>query len=275
MVTRRGDSSLTITLTLEVSTGANRITGTITDGSWIADLTAIRAAFNRRTNPAPLQGSYTIVFPGQNSDPSLPAGNSYGTVKIDASGNVRLVASLADHATFSQSVPISNNGDWPLYAAQAAGKEQVWSWLVFDTNQPGTDVSGPVSWIKKPQATAKFYGAGFTNEFTAIGSVYQKPTDSTMRVINLASATVSFSGGDLPSDFSDPMTIATNNKVTNESTNRLSLSFAPVTGLFHGTVMPPGLTRSYSFGGAVLQKQNAGYGFLLGTNQTSSAVIGP
>ena len=60
-----------------------QITGTITDGSWSADLTAYRSSFNRTSNPSPWQGTYTIVFPGQTSDPTLPAGNGYGTIKID------------------------------------------------------------------------------------------------------------------------------------------------------------------------------------------------
>ena len=266
-------ASLTISLALDIDNA--QITGTITDGSWSADLTAYRASFNRTSNPSPWQGSYTIVFPGQSGDPTLPAGNGYGTIKIDGSGNLRVVGSLADNTRFTQSVPISSAGDWPCFGSLAGGNEQVWSWMVFDTNQTSTDVSGSVSWIKKAQAKTKFYPAGFTNEFTAIGSFFQRPTNSTMRVIDLSSATVSFSGGNLPSDFSNQITIAANNKVTNESANKLSMSFATSTGLFHGSVMPPGLTRSSPFSGAVLQKQNLGYGFLIGTNETSDVVLGP
>jgi hypothetical protein len=272
VINRGGAPALTINLTLDTSS-ANQITGTISDGAWTADLTAPHAGFDRKLNPAPWQGNYTVVFPGQTSDPSLPAGNGYGRAAVDASGNVRLTASLADRTAFSQSVPLSSGGDWPLYGSLNAGKGEVWSWMLFDTNRPNDDINGSVTWIKKAQTT-RFYPGGFTNVSDAIGSFYQRPTNSSMQVLGLTSATVSFTGGNLPSGFSDQITIGANNRVTNGSTNRLTMAFAPATGLFTGNVTPPGMTRGFGFSGAVLQKQSTGYGYLVGTNETSGVAIG-
>ena len=144
---------------------------------------------------------------------------------------------------------------------------------LFDTNRPNDDLSGALSWIKKAQFPAKYYPDGFTNDLTAAGSIYHRPTNTATPVLQLSTASVSFAGGNLPSDFSNQITIAPNNKVTNTSTNKLTLGFAPATGLFTGSVTPPSLIRAYSFRGAVLQKVNAGYGYLIGTNQTSSVLI--
>jgi hypothetical protein len=273
VINRPGASPLTIDLTQDTSSG-NQITGTVSDGSWTANFTAPHVAFDRRFNPSPWQGTFTLVLPGTTSDHQLPAGNSYATVKVDGSGNVRAVGSLADHTPFSQSVALSANGDWPLYASLGGGKEEVWSWLLFNTNRPNDDIDGSADWIRKQQTKAKFYPDGFTNLVQAIGSIYQKPPAGTS-LLALPNGTISFAGGNLPSDFSNSISIAANNKVTTTDTNHLTLTFAPATGLFSGAVKPPGLNRTWPYSGIVFQKQNTGFGYLAGTNETSSVVIGP
>jgi hypothetical protein len=185
-----------------------------------------------------------------------------------------MVGSLADRTRFSQSVPISVLGDWPIFASLGAGKEEVYGWLLFDTTRPNDDISGSVAWVKKGQAKAKFYPGGFTNVVQGIGSIYQKPPLGTP-VLDLPTGTVSFEGGNLPTDFSNDIAIASNNKVTNNGTNKMTLTFAPATGMFGGTVRPPGLNRNWPFAGVAFQKQNSGFGYLTGTNETSSVLIGP
>jgi hypothetical protein len=46
-------------------------------------------------------------------------------------------------------------------------------------------------------------------------------------------------------------------------------------GLFRGKVVDPSTGKAGSFSGVVLQKLNAGYGFLLGTNLCSEVVLAP
>jgi hypothetical protein len=53
------------------------------------------------------------------------------------------------------------------------------------------------------------------------------------------------------------------------------MSFSPSTGIFTGTVTDPVMKRSWFFSGAVLQKDNAGYGFLTGTNEASEVALLP
>jgi hypothetical protein len=271
-IIRPGAAPLMVDLTLDPE--ANEITGTISDGTWTANLIAPNDGFDRRLNPCPWQGSYTFVLPGTASDPTVPAGNSYATLKVDGSGNLRMVGSLADRMRFSQSLPISVLGDWPIYASLGAGKEEIYGWLLFDTTRPNDDINGSVAWVKKDQARAKFYPGGFTNVVQGIGSLYQKPPPGTS-VLDLPTGTISFEGGNLPTDFSNGINIAPNNKVTNTGANRMTLNFAPATGMFSGTVRPPGLNRNWPFAGVAFQKQNSGFGYLSGTNETSSVLIGP
>src|SRR5947209_272468 len=58
------------------------------------------------------------------------------------------------------------------------------------------------------------------------------------------------------------------NRVTNLSSNKLTLSIATSSGLFHGQLTPPETNKPISFSGAVLQKQNRGSGFFLNGSQS-------
>jgi hypothetical protein len=53
----------------------------------------------------------------------------------------------------------------------------------------------------------------------------------------------------------------------------LTLTFSTSLGTFTGSATDPATMKPFSFKGAVLQKQNAGFGYLSGTNRTSRVVI--
>ena len=107
----------------------------------------------------------------------------------------------------------------------------------------------------------------------AIGSIYVRPASSAEPVINLTDAEIVFTGGNLAGDIINAIRI-TANKVTNLGDNKLSLSLSTASGLFKGSVEDPATGKSHKFAGALLQKQNAGAGFLLGTNRSSRVVLG-
>jgi hypothetical protein len=45
--------------------------------------------------------------------------------------------------------------------------------------------------------------------------------------------------------------------------------------LFQGSVINPATGKPIAVKGALLQKQNLGFGYFLGTNQTGSVFLGP
>ena len=85
---------------------------------------------------------------------------------------------------------------------------------------------------------------------------------------------VGFTNGNLASPFANQVLLGADNKFVNQSTNKLTLTIAKSTGLFKGSVAPPGSTRSLPFQGALFQKQNRGAGFLVNTGQTSEVSLG-
>jgi hypothetical protein len=272
IIQRRGANPLTVEFQAGACDQADQITGRVTDGIWVATLLGNRAVFNSKTNPAPYAGSYTLCIRGQNNDPSVPAGDGFGTVRVSTSGQAKFVGALADRTKVSQSVSLSKNGNWPLYVSLYSGKGSLVSWLTF-TNQANSDLNGKLSWIKTAGVVSPFYPAGFTNECNLVGSVYVPPVGAMNHVLQLTNALVEFSGGNLSPDFTNSVALGQYNRVTNLSSNRLTLSFSLSTGTFRGSVVDPVSRRPLTFSGAVFQKLDIGCGFLLGTNQSSRVTL--
>jgi hypothetical protein len=262
-----------INLALDMTSGANAMTGTVTAGSWTSDLQAFRAVFDTRTNPASAFASkYTLVIPGVLGDASSPAGDSVATLTVDAGGKLNLTGTLADGTAFRQTAPISDEGAFPLYVPLYAGKGSLSGWLSI-TNRDSDDLHGQVAWTRPPLATAKVYAPGFTNlDLSAVGSIYHPPASGT-RFLNLPTASVSFSGGNLSSPFTNAVTLAANNKCT--SSKNLSLTASSANGQLAGAATPPAFSRAYPLKAVVLQKQNLARGFLLLTNQSSAFLLSP
>jgi hypothetical protein len=259
------------TLNLQFATnGTDEVSGQLNGGTWIASLRGDRALFNVKNNPAPFAGSYTMVIPGDDGSGSAPEGHGYGTVLIDGNGKARFAGSLADGTKVVQSVAISKNGLWPLYLSLYSGGGSALSWITF-TNRSNDDLNGALSWIKLATPLAKLYPAGFTNEYNVVGSTFVTPIGS--NVVNSATAQVSFEGGNLPSDFANLINLDLISKVTNTSSNQLTMAISVKNGVFKGKVTDPTSGGSFSFGGAVLEKQHAGFGYLLGTSLTSKVEL--
>lgn len=278
-VPRPGTNALTVDLQLDLASGSDRMTGHVSNGNWMAELWADRAKFHAVSNPATnFAGKYTFVIPSGTNAAASPGGDGFGTATVSAAGTVTMSGTLADDTRIAQTVPLSKNGQWPLYVALYAGKGSLLSWVTF-TNSPADDFNGLLSWIKPVLVPpAKFYRAGFTNETTINGSRYTPPVGTTNRVLNFTNGIVTFTDGNLGQSIINVVTLQANNKVinnTNASPNKLVLTIVPSTGLFNGTVLVPGTNKIISFKGALHQKQNFGAGFFLGTNQSGRVFFGP
>lgn len=248
------------------------ILGEVLDTNWTARMIGDVAVFNSRTNPAPYGSNYTFGLPGSDGIATIPTGDSFGTVRTTTAGNASFTAMLSDGSRFVQSAPISKAGIFPLFAPLQTGKGLMTGWVTF-TSGPEADMVGQLNWIKPSGVSGTMYPGGFTNEFEMLGSSYLKPAGSSNQILNLPMATVSFTGGNLTEDFSNSVAVGAGNRVTNLSTNRMSLSFSTANGTFRGSVTDPHSGESRSFSGVALQRFNAGAGFMAGTNQSSRVLI--
>ncbi len=270
VIARRGETPLTLELNL-IGNQGDEISGHLTDGVWTTSLGARRSSFNAANNPAPQAGLYTLVMPGQTADSALPTGHGYGRVIVDQNGLLRFVAGLADGTVISQSAMLSPDGQWPLYVPLYAGRGQVMSWLTF-TNLPTTDLSGRLNWIKQAYPRWRYYPAGFTNELQVAGSAYTPPTAGS-QLLNFVNPRMDFIGGNLGNDLTTALVF--NPSGTQATGPGLEMNFYQSSGLYFGKTWDPSMARWFYFGGAVLQKVNAGYGYLLGPNQSSQNILTP
>jgi hypothetical protein len=264
--------TLTVDLELDLS-GADQIRGQVTDGSWTAQLLADRAVWNRTTNPAPQSGTYTLVIPGTPGSTQTPAGNGFGTVKVNATGRVQFTGVLADGTRATQVAMVSKSGDWPFCSSLYIREGSILGWLSF-TNRTSDDINGRVCWTRLPQPPTRFYPAGFAFQTDAMGSKYVPPPTGSP-VVNFSNGQVLLTDGNLAQSISNPILLGSNNKISNLGSNKLAVLLAPPSGLFTGGIADPATGKWILFKGAVLQKQDLGLGFFLVASQSGAVYLGP
>ena len=277
IVTRAGTNLLTVVLDLANSNNVDQVVGSVSGDGWTAPLWAGRdAAIAAVAGAAPVTwaGRYTLALPGQDDSTASPGGSGFGWATVDARGRLSLIATLGDGTRFSQAVPLSTQGLWPLFGRLYGGKGSVLGWIAF-ADRPSDDFLGLLSWISPEQLKRHFYPAGYEINRPIIGSRYVRPVSNTNRVIALEAGLLQFAGGNLPAEFLNDVRLSTNNKVTNLGSNNLSLNLALPNGQFSGRVADPVSGKAISFKGAVLQKRSAGFGLFSGTNQTGRVSWSP
>jgi hypothetical protein len=272
MIPRSQQTPLTGSLHVELAAPDNRLTGTIADGSWVADVLANRAVFDSRTNPAPFAGRYTFSFPGSDDASIAPGGDSYSTLTVSTAGRIAATVSLADNTRFTQAVPIAEDGTWPFFSRLYSGKGVIQGWISFTNTAPSV-LGGEVDWFKPALTSAKFYSNGFTVASGAAGAFYQ-PTNL-ISVFNTTNVQLILTGGDLSGTITNQLTIDSRNRVTDLSGDRLSLSFSQSSGIFQGSLIEADTKRKLPFQGVIRQDLAIGDGFFLGTNQTGQALLLP
>lgn len=260
-------------LQLDLTSGSDRVTGSVSGGTWTAQLEGDRAVFDGKAHIAPAAGTYTLVIPADDTCSGRPGGDGCGTVTVDKAGKLRFAGSLADGTKISQSASVSKNGEWPLFASLDKGKGVLLSWVTFASSAT-EDFSGEGIWIKPSSPTAKYYPNGFAMNVTVSGSRYVPPASGS-NLLGLTGVQETLRCGNLPEPAVLDLTLDTSGKVTNLSSTQASLSFNSKTGGFTGKTTVPAQAKPISFSGVVLQKQSVARGYFLGGTQSGAIWIGP
>jgi hypothetical protein len=264
---------LVIHLQLDLTEGTDQVTGSVSGDSWMANLSADRAVFGGRASASPFAGQYNLTFAGAGDPEDGPQGASFAAVTIDSAGKVRLSGVLADGTKLTQAAQVSKNGDWPLYVPLYGGQGGLFSWLAVapDSESP---LAGDIAWIKLPTPRTRNYPAGFAVNSSLSGSRYVRP-GAGGNPLGLTEGQVQLAGGFIDPPIVSDFGVGKGNRIVDNSGNQLKLSFTPTTGLFRGSIRDPSSGKPVPFQGAVLQNQNAGYGFFLNGNQSGTVYVGP
>jgi hypothetical protein len=268
-------NAVTVTLQLDVANQTAWVAGSVGDGNWLASLAGYRAPIYAGTNASPFAGRYTLVVPGSDDAATSPGGDGYGALTVSKAGRLVMSGSLADGTAVSQAILLSSDGQWPLYLSLNSAKGSLLGWISFASQGSG-DCSGLLSWIKPAMPTARYYPLGFTNEHEAVGSKFVW-LGTTNRLLNFTEGVAEFDLGNLAQGFENTLSLRPNNTllVTGGATNRLVMSLSTANGLMSGSFLHPDTKRSIILKGVVLQSQNAGFGYFLGTNQSGFIYLGP
>ena len=272
LVARSGLPSVSVTIQADLNGATSVLTGLVTSAGWGAELLANRSVYSS-TNPPPLAGNkYTLLLPGAPASITEPAGDGYGTVSIDKSGNISFSGKLSDRAAVSQKTFLSGLSQWPFYASLYSGKGVIFGWLTF-VSGPDSDLSGPLNWFKTPVPFTTPFPSGFTLEPAAVGSLYTFSNGIPVLPLDQGNGRLVLENGELAQGITNFFTLDSANKVT--TTNKMTLSITTGSGVFKGSAADPATGKSVSFSGAVLQKQNRGSGFFRQSDQAGRASIGP
>ena len=256
-----------ITVQLQLGSSNQPMTGTVSDGSWTAELVAVPVAFSR-TNPTPLAGKYTMVIPGNTNTSVEPNGNGFGAVTVSKLGAVTFAGTLGDGTAASAASIVSGEGTWPFYVPLYGGKGFILGWLNF-TNV-GT-IGGQTGWFKLAQPTAKFYPDGFTTAAQVAGSTYQYTNG--LPQLGFSTGLLSLESGGLSDVITNSVALGLTFHVT--GSNSVNMTFNNSSGLFKTSVTDPSTGKPVVVKGVVLQNQDYGAGLFVNQNETGNALLTP
>jgi hypothetical protein len=271
-----GKTTLITSLQLDFANEA--VTGSVSDGTFIAQLSGDKDVFSSAHKATNFSGQYTLTLLGA-ADPTIgPGGISVGTAKIDAMGNISFSGNLADATSFLESSAVSKDGYWPFYASLYGGNGSLWGWNLVSNH---VIASAPaLSWLNATNsAKTALYRFGFTNPSVQLAGA---PYNSTARpLVGLTNAIIVFSGGDLAEPLTNHLTISLTGtvKVTDlaNSKHALVMTISAASGAITGSFANPANTKQiFKFNGAILQGETpAATGYFLGTAHSGTFVLTP
>jgi uncharacterized repeat protein (TIGR03803 family) len=273
-VPRGKGSALQTIFHLSENGGTNSIVGTVSDGVFTSELLAdLAGSFSKKTNSCPWKGDYTFVLaPADRNDVSVPQGYGYATLSVSKNGKGTLKGVLADGTAIKSTVPVSAIGTWPLYEALYGKRGSCLGFMLLSTNAA---IVTPLDWFKPAGTGGHFYPAGFTTSLSSTGSLYVSPTAGGPSIAT--NALVTLGGGNLTGNIVKNVVIDAAGNVTVSPTgaDNLTLLITPKTGQITGSFLNPQINKTVPLNGLLLQINNSGAGFFLGTDQSGFVVLDP
>lgn len=272
-ILRKGTNEIVLALELDAAT--NTISGFVSNLFWNSELFGYRATFSAKSSPATnYAGKYTMLFSGGYDAAISPAGQSPATLDVKTAGSFALKGTLSDGAPVAQKGFVAANGQTPFYVNLYKGSGSLFGWVTLmdtDTN----DTPGLLLWTKKETSGGKTYLAGFTNESLILGSRYVAPAKG-VSALGWSDGVASLDQGNLSATVTSDISLSSANKfsVPLPNTDKFALTLSPTSGLLGGSFMHPNTAKKSALKGVILQKQQIGGGYFLGTDQSGKVSLG-
>jgi hypothetical protein len=193
-------------------------------------------------------------------------------------GAVAVAGTLGDGSPVTASTFVSQQGQWPLYAALYSKKGILIGWITFTNDVDTTnDLEGLIGWIKPGGNGSKIYPSGFdwpydSSTNNAFGSAFTNRTP----LLGWTNGILILEDGNLTKNITNGVLIGHGGKVTGTNTLKVTITTTGVkAGLFSGSVVNSETGKPIPVNGALIQKREAGYGSFPGTNQSGAVLLAP
>jgi hypothetical protein len=293
---RPGKPSLVLTLQAALTSGTNRITGTLVEifrGDKTAESTIIahRHAYST-TAPVAAQyvKSYTARLKARTSQGAgftsqdYPQGDGYLTFKVLANGTVTMSGKLADDTAVLMSGNLSQANHWPIFQSLYGNKGCIAADAVLDDTQTNTDATAINMLWFRPFQNVQWYPYGWS-EGIFIDMLASKYTPSPATVFPGLAATnpttgntdLKFTNGLLSTDMTKFINLTTTNVLTKAPLTDTSFTFVPAftTGVLNGTFTHNDGSKP-KWQGVLMQKgaNKGGHGYFMSTKPKTVDYLG-
>jgi hypothetical protein len=269
---------LALTLTLDLAGGTQRITGSVSDGTFVAEISADQAL--PATGKHFAAGRYTVSLPPnpESVGAEYPHGTGSAVLVVSPTGVATMTGTLADGRTFAASATVSKYGEFPLYVPLLAGTGSLAGRAIFDP-QSGA-LEGAVLWTKPGRLLDRYFPAAFATVIEVTGARYIAPKVGVPALTvpaTLNNSALQLDGGDLQTEVDQAATLLPTNVVTiaNPQLPKLVLAIVPSTGRFTGSFTHPVTHALSRITGVILQDRNSAAGFFLGQSESGAVSFAP
>jgi hypothetical protein len=235
-------------------------------------------------------GKYTVLLSATDSSNTVPQGTGYATMTVAKTGGVTMAGKLADGTAFSTSAVLLGGSagnqcviydtlTYPSVTTKGA-KGLLIGNLTFDSIPGSSDLNGTLEWVK-PQQSKGAYQAAIDTSLNVIGSAYTAPARGGSVLPGFTSGTLTLSDSAalvLPASAlikTGTLTSVNAFLITNSGTDNTKVTITPSTGVFSGSFLYPGQTKTTAFGGVLFQDGTNGAGFFLGPNGSGNVELTP
>ena len=276
-ITRPGMPSLTLALRLDL-VGNSGISGTVTDGTFVASISADQAPPVTGNHFA--AGRYTVSFPANVGDtgPQFPRGAGSALLVVAKSGVGTLTGTLADGRPFTVSTVVAADGTMPVYVPLLGGTASLAGSVAFDAHTGA--LTGEVRWVKPERPLDRYLPAAFATRLPVRGARYTAPKAGVPALVVSAeqnNSALQLAGGDLQSAVNQSATLLPTNVVAivDPALPKMALTLTAATGRFTGTFTHPETHALSRITGIILQDANEAAGFFLGQSASGAANFAP
>ncbi len=262
---RLGPVGLQRTLTLQLlSTTSNEYTVTLADNELgqFVKTTAVASTFSA-IQPCPQAGKYTMGNLPLGSLPQVLA----GSIAVDKLGNATLTGKVFDGTAFVATGGVDPDGFMVAGVTLYAGQGKLTTNGALPVTVNAVSSSFGIRFIRPGRANQTAELPFISTSNSARVALYTPPVPGT-RILNvwnpLGAGTAEFSGAGFVGTVTQNITVSTANAVTRAAplttVPSLKLTLTPATGIFTGTVIPPGSPVARPIFGSLFQLTSASFG---------------